>query len=41
MANISNTIESQTAFEEPLLKENPNRFVLFPIKYNDIWVMYK
>ncbi|MDW8287723.1 MAG: ribonucleotide-diphosphate reductase subunit beta, partial [Flammeovirgaceae bacterium] len=27
--------------EEPLLKENPNRFVLFPIKYNDIWEMYK
>ena len=27
--------------EEPLLKENPNRFVLFPIKYNDMWEMYK
>src|ERR1700761_3952931 len=27
--------------EEPLLKYNPNRFVLFPIKYNDIWQMYK
>jgi ribonucleoside-diphosphate reductase beta chain len=26
---------------EPLLKENPNRFVLFPIKHNDIWEMYK
>ena len=26
---------------EPLLTENPNRFVLFPIKYNDIWQMYK
>ncbi|ASK51220.1 Ribonucleotide reductase small subunit [Eptesipox virus] len=26
---------------EPILKENPNRFVLFPIKYNDIWKMYK
>lgn len=26
---------------EPLLKENPNRFVLFPIKYQDIWKMYK
>ena len=22
--------------EEPLLKENPHRFVLFPIKYNDV-----
>lgn len=27
--------------EEPILKPNPNRFVLFPIKYNDIWNMYK
>ena len=27
--------------EENILKENPSRFVLFPIKYNDIWEMYK
>lgn len=26
---------------EPLLVENPNRFVLFPIVHNDIWAMYK
>ena len=26
---------------EPLLKENPNRFVVFPIEYPDIWQMYK
>ena len=26
---------------EPLLIENPQRFVLFPIQYNDIWQMYK
>jgi ribonucleoside-diphosphate reductase beta chain len=26
---------------EPLLKENPGRFVLFPIQYDDIWEMYK
>lgn len=26
---------------EPLLRENPNRFVIFPIKYQDIWNMYK
>nr|AID23633.1 ribonucleotide reductase b [Hofstenia miamia] len=30
-----------TDLEEPLLKENPDRFVLFPIEYNDIWAMYK
>ena len=27
--------------EEHILKENPNRFVLFPLEYNDIWEMYK
>lgn len=27
--------------EEALLKENARRFVLFPIKYNEIWQMYK
>lgn len=27
--------------EEPLLTENPNRFVLFPIKWNEVWKMYK
>src|SRR5690606_38192988 len=26
---------------EPILKENPNRFVLFPIEHDDIWKMYK
>lgn len=27
--------------EEPLLRENPRRFVVFPIQYHDIWQMYK
>ena len=26
---------------EPLLQENPHRFVLFPIEHEDIWQMYK
>ncbi|XP_046654551.1 ribonucleoside-diphosphate reductase subunit M2-like [Daphnia pulicaria] len=26
---------------EPLLRPNPSRFVLFPIQYRDIWQMYK
>ncbi|XP_061397759.1 ribonucleoside-diphosphate reductase subunit M2-like [Musca vetustissima] len=26
---------------KPLLKENPKRFVIFPIQYLDIWQMYK
>ncbi|MCJ1462687.1 Ribonucleotide-diphosphate reductase (RNR), small subunit [Pseudocyphellaria aurata] len=27
--------------EEPILKENPHRFVMFPIKYHEVWHMYK
>ncbi|XP_062985971.1 ribonucleoside-diphosphate reductase subunit M2 B [Elgaria multicarinata webbii] len=27
--------------EEPLLRKNPRRFVIFPIQYPDIWKMYK
>jgi len=26
---------------EPMLTENPNRFVLFPIEHADVWAMYK
>lgn len=26
---------------EPLLRDNPRRFVVFPIEYPDIWKMYK
>jgi len=29
------------ASEEPLLVEDPHRFVLFPIKHHDIWQFYK
>jgi ribonucleoside-diphosphate reductase beta chain len=28
-------------FIEPILKENPGRFVLFPIQHDDIWQYYK
>ncbi|KAI0023252.1 ribonucleotide reductase [Xylariomycetidae sp. FL0641] len=34
------TIKPEEA-DEPLLQENPQRFVLFPIKYHEIWQMYK
>ncbi len=27
--------------EEPILKDNPGRFVLFPIEHDDIWAFYK
>ena len=32
---------SRTDSEEPILKDNPGRYVLLPIKYNEIWQMYK
>lgn len=32
---------SKNVQDEPLLKENPRRFVILPIQYQDIWEMYK
>ena len=33
--------QTQGIVPEPLLTENPHRFVLFPIQYQDVWQMYK
>jgi ribonucleoside-diphosphate reductase beta chain len=33
--------ETINQVDEPILKENPNRFVLFPIQHDDIWQFYK
>lgn len=46
MDNLTETLPDLTApstamFEEPILKENPDRFVLFPIVHEDIWKFYK
>ncbi|GJC86809.1 ribonucleoside-diphosphate reductase small chain [Colletotrichum liriopes] len=32
---------AEQELDEPLLQENGQRFVLFPIKYHEIWQMYK
>lgn len=32
---------SKTTNNEPLLSDNDDRFVMFPIEHNDIWSMYK
>ncbi len=37
----SNEKKVQDEEEEPMLKENKNRFVLFPIVHTEIWKMYK
>jgi ribonucleoside-diphosphate reductase beta chain len=36
--NINSTM---SITNEPILKENPGRFVLFPIEHDDIWSFYK
>jgi len=48
MYTLNNTNEMQIDIDtlknveiEPILKENPNRFVLFPLQYHDFWDMYK
>lgn len=33
--------EVETQLDEPILKENKDRFVLFPIQHDDIWKFYK
>ena len=32
---------SEPTFIEPLLTPDDNRYVMFPVKYNDVWDMYK
>jgi ribonucleoside-diphosphate reductase beta chain len=39
--NLNEVLPADTALDEPILRENPNRFVLFPIEHDDIWQMYK
>ena len=39
--DLKKDLDLNITVEEPILKENPNRFVLFPIQHPDIWEMYK
>jgi ribonucleoside-diphosphate reductase beta chain len=39
--DLEKDLDTKITVEEPILKENPNRFVLFPIQHSDIWEMYK
>lgn len=40
--NIAEVLPAKTSLPvEPILVENTDRFVLFPIKHNDIWKFYK
>ena len=38
---LDEVLTENTTLEEPILKENDNRFVLFPIEHDDIWAEYK
>ena len=35
------TTKTNEEMNEPILKDNPERFVLFPIQHDDIWAFYK
>jgi ribonucleoside-diphosphate reductase beta chain len=39
--SIEEVLPQNTVVAEPILEDNPNRFVLFPIKHDDIWSYYK
>jgi len=39
--SIEEVLPQNTVVTEPILEDNPNRFVLFPIQHNDIWNFYK
>ena len=41
MSDLQADLYRFEAQEEPLLRDNPNRFVIFPIQYDDIWEFYK
>ena len=34
-------MNEEYSLPEPILQENPDRFVIFPIQHQDIWEMYK
>ncbi len=38
---IDAVLPENTTVSEPILEDNPNRFVLFPIQHDDIWNFYK
>jgi len=40
-ANLKEIMPENTTTIEPILAENKDRFVLFPIKHDDIWKFYK
>ena len=41
MEEKQSAVKTKEQKEEPLLQENSQRFVLFPIQYKEIWRMYK
>jgi len=40
-AQVELRVKDASIEDEPLLRENPRRFVIFPIEYPDIWEFYK
>uniref|UniRef100_A0A8C8UF62 Ribonucleoside-diphosphate reductase subunit M2 n=1 Tax=Peromyscus maniculatus bairdii TaxID=230844 RepID=A0A8C8UF62_PERMB len=40
-AELKSKVSTNPSVEDETLEENPHCFVIFPIKYHDIWQMYK
>jgi ribonucleoside-diphosphate reductase beta chain len=41
MSQLEGIVPDSVAENEPILRDNKDRFVLFPIKHKEIWEMYK
>ena len=40
-SNFKKNYKTMSQTMEPILQENKNRFVIFPIQHHDIWEWYK
>lgn len=41
MGSLKNETEHLNEEEEPILEEQNQRFCMFPVRYNQLWEMYK
>lgn len=38
---LAEILPGQVVADEPILRENPDRFVIFPLQHKDLWELYK
>jgi len=41
ICEASTSVEASQHHNEPLLKENPDRYTMFPVQFPEVWVLYK